>query len=115
VTAMYPKKSFFVHFIYVFLTALFLGFFVPNNACPQFEKVYYPKLSSNIATPDAAKKSLSDLMNKKNEIFGIFFGSKRYYSPQDLNLYSNRLVLFELVSDSNYKKEALHEKNGQLM
>ena len=75
---------------------------------------YQPKLPPGIQSIDAAKADLARLLENRNILFGITFGSGNYYSERDLNLYANQPHLAELNKGHTGGVSRQYDSNNRL-
>ncbi len=101
--------------------AAFFGCAVPNaninapsGAGMNSGAVYQPKAPPGIQSIDAAKADLARLLGNRDRLFGITFGSGKYYSERDLNLYANLPELTELDKGHTGAVSRLYDSNNRL-
>jgi len=77
-------------------------------------EAYQPKIPPGIQSIDAAKADLASLLENRGSLFGITFGSGKYYSERDLNLYANLPELAELNKGHTGGVSRLYDSNNRL-
>lgn len=116
-TIMKCRKKRLMVFLGAVLTAgAFLGCAASNSNLNtgDAEHRYHPKLPPGIETLDAVKKDLEELLGSKQRLVGITFGSGRYYSKNDLNLYANNAELVALNMGGTGGVSRSYDSNGNL-
>ena len=115
-------KRFLELIVLVFIAAAFFGCAAqntninsPSGAGAQSEAVYQPKAPPGMQSSDAAIADLSEILGSEQRLVGITFGSGRYYSELDLNLYTNVNELAKLYMGGTGGVRRDYDSNRRLI